>query len=136
MVALTEDPVSVEEVIESVRVHEAGAIDVFIGTVRNKTGGNKVLRLEYEAYEKMALKEMADIVSEAAQQWPVLKARMVHRVGVLSLGEIAVAIAVATPHRRDAFEACSFMIEEVKKRVPIWKKEFFEGGEVWVAAHP
>lgn len=136
MVAISNEPLDVAAICASVAYDEAGAIDVFIGTVRNKTSGRKVLGLEFEAYEKMALLEMKKIIDSAAKQWPVLKASIVHRVGELSIGEIAVIIAVATPHREAAFQACQYMIDTLKQTVPIWKKEIFADGEVWVSAHP
>ena len=94
------------------------------------------MRLEFESYEPMAIKEMQKIAERAAAKWPVEKMVIHHRVGVLGIGEIAVIIAVATPHRKAAFEACEFAIDTLKETVPIWKKEIFEDGEVWVAAHP
>lgn len=115
---------------------EAGGIVTFVGTVRNHTKGKRVLRLEFEAYAPMALKEMQKIAEEAVKCWPVLKISIHHRVGVLDIGEVPVIIAVACAHRKAAFEACQFAIDTLKETVPIWKKEFFEDGEVWVAAHP
>lgn len=115
---------------------EAGGITVFVGTVRNQTSGKKVLRLEFEAYEKMAISEMRKIAEQAAERWPVKKIAIHHRQGILHAGDIAVVIAVATPHRKAAFEACEYAIDTLKQTVPIWKKEIFEDGEVWVAAHP
>jgi len=109
---------------------------VFIGTVRNATKGKSVIRLEFEAYEPMALTEMEKIVSHAAEKWPVQKILIHHRVGVLEVGEVPVIIAVSAAHRAAAFDACRFIIDTLKQTVPIWKKEVFEDGEVWVAAHP
>ncbi|MDP4821874.1 MAG: molybdenum cofactor biosynthesis protein MoaE [Saprospiraceae bacterium] len=121
---------------ECVYTPEAGGIAVFVGTVRNQTADKRVLRLEFEAYEKMALSEMRKIAERAAEQWPVKRIVIHHRTGVLYAGDIAVIIAVSTPHRKAAFEACAFAIDTLKETVPIWKKEIFEDGEVWVAAHP
>ena len=115
---------------------EQGGLCVFIGTVRNHTRGKKVLRLEYEAYQPMALSEMNKIAAMVKEKWPESMIAIHHRIGVLSPGEAAVVIAVATPHRQDAFAACKFAIDTLKESVPIWKKEVFEDGEVWVAAHP
>ena len=115
---------------------EAGGIDVFIGTVRNKTAGKNVVRLEFEAYEKMAISEMQKIANEACAKWPVLKMLIHHRVGILQVGEIPVIIAVSSAHRAAAFEACQWAIDTLKQTVPIWKKEVFDDGEQWVAAHP
>lgn len=122
--------------IEQVSSPAAGAINTFIGTVRENTKGRKVLRLEFEAYEAMALREMQKIAEQAMEQWPLTGFSMHHRVGVLGIGALAVVIAVASPHRAAGFEACQFAIDTLKETVPIWKKEFFEDGEVWVAAHP
>ena len=126
----------VQQCIDWVISPECGGIDVFIGTVRNATQGKPVLRLEFEAYEKMALSEFNKIAQLAFEKWPVQKIAIHHRVGVLQVGEIPVVIAVAAAHRDAAFEACRYIIDTLKQTVPIWKKEIFEDGEVWVAAHP
>jgi len=126
----------VQQCIDWVMSPECGGIDVFIGTVRNATQGKPVLRLEFEAYEKMALSEFNKIAQLAFEKWPVQKIAIHHRVGVLQVGEIPVVIAVAAAHRDAAFEACRYIIDTLKQTVPIWKKEIFEDGEVWVAAHP
>jgi molybdopterin synthase catalytic subunit len=115
---------------------ESGGIDVFIGTVRNATKGKKVVRLEFEAYEKMAITEMEKIAVYAKNNWPIQKLLIHHRNGVLAIGEIPVVIAVSAAHRDAAFDACRYVIDTLKQTVPIWKKEIFEDGEVWVAAHP
>ena len=126
----------VQACIDWVMTPESGGIDIFIGTVRKATKGKQVLRLEFEAYEAMALKEIEKIVANAFEQWPVQKLLVHHRVGVLAVGEIPVIIAVSCAHRDAAFEACRFVIDNLKQTVPIWKKEVFEDGETWVAAHP
>ena len=113
-----------------------GGIDVFIGTVRDETQGKPVLRLEFEAYESMALREMQKIAEQIFEHWPVLSIAIHHRIGVLEVGDVAVVIAVGAAHRAAAFEACRYAIDTLKLTVPIWKKEVFEDGEVWVAAHP
>jgi len=115
---------------------DSGGIDVFIGTVRNVTKGKTVVKLEFEAYEKMALAEMEKIAAYACNTWPVKKLLIHHRTGVLAVGEVPVVIAVSAAHRDAAFEACRYVIDTLKQTVPIWKKEIFEDGEVWVAAHP
>ena len=115
---------------------QAGAIDVFMGVVRDQTQERPVDRLEYEAYDRMALSEMQKIADEAHQQWPILRYTIIHRKGTLQIGEMAVLIGVATAHRADAFDACRYMIDTIKKTVPIWKKEVFTNGEEWVNAHP
>lgn len=114
----------------------AGGTTLFIGTVRNQTKGREVLRLEFEAYAPMAIQEMRKIAEQATQKWDALHIAIHHRVGVLDIGDIAVIIAVATPHRAAAFAACQYAIDTLKLTVPIWKKEIFADGEVWVAAHP
>ena len=136
MIKLTSEPINVTEVINSVYDSGAGAVDVFIGSVRNKTSEKSVVRLEFEAYEKMAVLEMEKIAEAARKKWPVCKLSAVHRIGILNPGDLPVVIAVSTPHRADAFEACRYVIDTLKETVPIWKKEIFEDGEVWVAAHP
>lgn len=122
--------------MDLVRRDTCGGIDVFVGTVRNQTQGKTVLRLEFEAYASMALKEMEKIAAQAHQQWPIEAVAIHHRTGTLKIGEIAVIIAVSSPHRAAAFSACQFAIDTLKETVPIWKKEVFADGEIWVAAHP
>lgn len=114
----------------------SGGIDVFIGTVRNATKGKAVVRLEFEAYEAMAITEMEKIAKKTIEKWPVQKLLIHHRTGILAVGEVPVIIAVSAAHRAAAFEACRYVIDTLKQTVPIWKKEIFEDGEVWVAAHP
>lgn len=135
-IQLTDAPLSLDACYQYVLSDDAGGIVTFVGTVRNQTKGKRVLRLEFEAYAPMAIKEMQKIAEEAVRRWPVLKISIHHRVGVLAIGEVPVIIAVACAHRKAAFEACEFAIDTLKETVPIWKKEFFEDGEVWVAAHP
>jgi molybdopterin synthase catalytic subunit len=135
-IQLSTDPLIPQNCIDLVANPNAGAIDVFIGTVRNQTKGKKVVRLEFEAYEPMAISEMRKIAETTIERWPVEKIAFHHRVGNLQIGDIAVIIAVATPHRKASFEACQYAIDTLKETVPIWKKEIFEDGEVWVAAHP
>jgi molybdopterin synthase catalytic subunit len=115
---------------------ESGGIDVFIGTVRNATKGKKVLKLDFEAYEPMAINEMNKIATQAFERWPVQKILIHHRTGLLNVGEVPVVIAVSAAHRDAAFDACRYIIDTLKQTVPIWKKESFEDGDVWVAAHP
>ncbi len=134
--SISSEPLSTQSCIEWVMGPESGGIDVFMGTVRDVTKGKKVVRLEFEAYEQMALSEMRKIAEDIIAQWPVHKIVIHHRTGVLQIGDIAVIIAVSAAHRAAAFEACRFAIDTLKQTVPIWKKEVFEDGEVWVAAHP
>ena len=133
---LLETPLDVMACINSVSSAKSGGIDVFIGTVRDSTQGKNVLRLEFEAYESMARLEMRKIAEKVFDKWPVHAIALHHRIGVLTVEEIAVVIAVSAAHRAAAFEACRFAIDTLKETVPIWKKEVFEDGEVWVAAHP
>ena len=107
---------------------------LFVGVVRDQNAGRPVLRLEYEAYEEMALSEMQAIDREARRRWPITEIRIVHRLGRMEIGEASVAVAVASPHRDEAFEACRFAIDTLKKTVPIWKKEFYADGAVWLEA--
>ncbi|MBT1703515.1 molybdenum cofactor biosynthesis protein MoaE [Chryseosolibacter indicus] len=136
MIQITEHNINIEEIVKAASRHEAGAVNVFIGTVRNHTKGRNVLRLEYEAYEAMAISEIKKIVDEAILRWSLLGCAISHRVGVLTPGEVAVVVAVSTPHRADSFTACQFIIDTLKQQVPIWKKEVFEGGEEWISATP
>ncbi len=134
--ALVEGPIDVAGVLDQVRHPEAGAVVLFLGTVRDNRRGQRVQQLEYEAYRKMALREMDEVASEARRRWPVLRIAMVHRLGVLRVGDISVVIAVSSAHRKEAFEAAKFAIDTLKRSVPIWKKEVWEGGEVWVGSEP
>ena len=133
---ITNEILAIEACINWVMTPQAGGIDVFIGTVRDQTKGKKVVRLEFEAYEKMAMSEMQKIADEMMKQWPLHKILIHHRTGILQIGEVPVIIAVSASHRAAAFEACRYAIDTLKQTVPIWKKEVFEDGEEWVAAHP
>jgi molybdopterin synthase catalytic subunit len=132
MFRLTRQPIQLQELIDFVGSPEAGAIATFIGTTRNNNEGRKVIALDYDAYDEMAEAELARLGAEARKRWPIERIAIVHRVGPVQIGEASVAIAVSAGHRQPAFEACRFAIEEIKKTVPIWKKEVFEGGEVWI----
>jgi len=133
---LSNQPLNIQTCIDWVMAPGCGGIDVFIGTVRNATQGKRVLKLEFEAYEKMAITEMQKLADKAVQQWAIQRIAIHHRTGVLEVGEVPVIIAVAAAHRDAAFEACRFLIDTLKQTVPIWKKEIFEDGEVWVSATP
>jgi molybdopterin synthase catalytic subunit len=135
-IKLSVSTLNVQDCVDWVMSPETGGIDVFVGTVRNATKGKGVIRLEFEAYEKMAVSEMEKITQQSFAKWPVQKILIHHRTGVLQIGEIPVIIAVSAAHRDAAFDACRFIIDTLKQTVPIWKKEIFEDGEVWVAAHP
>ena len=124
------------EPIDLVALHAVspkdGALCLFVGVMRNENGGRPVLRLEYEAYEEMALPLMAEIEAEVKGRWPVTEVRMVHRLGPMAIGEASVAVAVAAPHRAEAFAACRYAIDTLKAKVPIWKKEFYADGSLWL----
>ena len=135
-IQLKESALDPQECINFITSDGAGGQAVFIGTVRDQTKGRKVVRLEFEAYAPMAISEMKKIAGEIQERWPAEKVSIHHRVGPLQITDIAVIIAVSTPHRKAAFQACEFAIDTLKQTVPIWKKEIFEDGQVWVAAHP
>ena len=133
---ISSSPLNVIDCFNMASISDAGGQAIFIGTVRNQTQNKKVLKLFFESYTPMAIKEMQKIGLTLEERWGALKVIIHHRVGELLVGDIAVIIAVSTPHRAAAFEACQYAINTLKETVPIWKKEFFEGGEIWVAAHP
>jgi molybdopterin synthase catalytic subunit len=135
-IELHTEPLNIQSCIDWIMSPESGGIDIFIGTVRNATKGRPVTKLEFEAYKQMAVNEMDKIAKQTFDKWPVQKVLIHHRTGVLQVGEVPVIIAVSAAHRAAAFEACRYIIDTLKQTVPIWKKEFFEDGEVWVAAHP
>ncbi len=135
-IQLLETPLSVDACRGFVVSDEAGAVVEFVGTVRRHTKGKTVVRLEFEAYEAMALSEMRKIAEKTLAEYAVLRISIHHRTGVLDIGEIPVVIAVSAAHRAAAFVACQYCIDTLKQTVPIWKKEVFDSGEVWVAAHP
>lgn len=132
MFRVTKQPIELNELVRYVTDAEAGAIATFIGTTRNNNEGRKVIALDYEAYPEMAEKELARIGADAAKKWQICRMAIVHRLGPVQIGEASVVIAVSSAHRDAAFAASRFAIEEIKKTVPIWKKEVFEGGEVWI----
>ncbi|MEQ2528763.1 molybdenum cofactor biosynthesis protein MoaE [Robertmurraya yapensis] len=129
---ISKEPIDIQAIIDKVVQRDAGAITTFIGTVRELTKGKKTLFLIYEAYESMAVKKLAQIGQEIEEKWPNSKVAITHRVGKLDITDIAVVIAVSTPHRADAYEANRYAIERIKEIVPIWKKEHWEDGEEWI----
>jgi molybdopterin synthase catalytic subunit len=135
-IILSAETLDIQACINWIMSPESGGIDVFIGTVRNSTKGKPVLKLDFEAYEPMAISEMQKIAKQAFDKWPVQKILIHHRTGELQVGEVPVVIAVSAAHRDAAFDACRYIIDALKQTVPIWKKEAFEDGDVWVAAHP
>ncbi|GAB3060075.1 molybdenum cofactor biosynthesis protein MoaE [Virgibacillus ainsalahensis] len=129
---IIEEPIKVEELIKKVERREAGAITTFIGTVREWTKGKRTIYLEYQAYVPMAVKMLAKIGEEIRSKWPDTKIAITHRIGRLDISDIAVGIAVSSPHRKAAYEANEYAIERIKQIVPIWKKENWEDGNTWI----
>ncbi|MBI4463866.1 MAG: molybdenum cofactor biosynthesis protein MoaE [Acidobacteria bacterium] len=129
---LTREPIDTRILVEQLKRGQDGAVVVFEGIVRNHSGGRATLYLEYEAYEPMALEKMRQIGDEVRQKFPVDGVGMIHRLGRLEIGEASVVIAISSAHRHPAFEACHYAIDRLKQIVPIWKKEHFADGAVWV----
>lgn len=135
-IRLTSEPLSLQKCYEFVDDPTCGGIDIFVGTVRNHTKGKAVEKLDFSAYSPMAIKEMQLIAEKVLEKFEVFKIAIHHAEGMLQIGDIPVIIAVSAAHRVAAFEACQFAIDTLKETVPIWKKEHFSDGEVWVNAHP
>jgi len=136
-IELTNEPIDYHSLTERVRSDQAGAVLLFLGTVREMTDNRQTIALDYEAYPDMALAEMLKIADEAAEQWPIIHQGIVHRLGHLALGEISIAVAVSCPHRDAAYAAGRFLIDELKCRVPVWKKEnWSDGSTEWVHPDP
>jgi molybdopterin synthase catalytic subunit/molybdopterin converting factor small subunit len=135
-IILTREPIDAETIVAAAKQDLDGAVVVFDGIVRNNTRGRQTLWLDYEAYEEMALKQMEELATEARRQFGVRQATMIHRLGRLMVGETSVLIVVASAHRAQAFDACRWLIDTLKKTVPIWKKETFADGAVWAAGEP
>ena len=129
---LTREPIDTRALVEELKRGEDGAVVIFEGIARNNTRGRATRFLEYEAYEPMALEKMREIAAEVKQKFAVDRVGMTHRLGHLEIGEASIVIVVTSPHRKPAFEACHYAIDRLKQIVPIWKKEFFEDGAVWV----
>jgi molybdopterin synthase catalytic subunit len=136
VIALTRDPIDAHKLVSSAKEGEDGAVVVFDGIVRNNTRGRQTLHLDYEAYEEMALRQMSDLAAEARQRFNVRHVSIVHRLGRLTVGETSVLIVVASAHRAHAYDASRFLIDTLKKTVPIWKKETFVDGAVWSDGEP
>jgi len=132
MIRLQSESIRVERLLEAVGGDQNGAVTLFLGTVRDHNRGRRVLYLEYEAYAEMAEAEMARLAEEASSRFEITSVAVVHRTGRLEIGEASVAVAVSAPHRGAALDACRYVIDALKERVPIWKREVFEGGEVWI----
>lgn len=132
MFDITDQPLSLEPLVNVVSRSSSGAVAAFLGVVREQTRGRRVRYLEYEAYREMAIPKMREIAGEIRRKWEVDEIAMVHRVGRLQIGEASVAIAVSAPHRHQALAACAYAITRLKETVPIWKKEVWTDGEEWV----
>jgi len=133
MFKVTSAPLSIDEAYAAVRRDDCGAVAFFVGTVRDHHDGKKVVSISYSAFAEMAEKEFAKIAGEAARRWKTGAVYIAHRTGKLDMGAASVVIAVSAPHRAEAFDACRFAIEELKKMAPIWKEEFYETGKAWVS---
>ena len=136
LIELTDRMISVDRVLQEAADPQAGAVVLFLGTVRDNARGRSVHHLTYESYEILALKEMQKIAAIVSERWPITRVVIVHRTGRLQVGDISVAIGVSAPHRAEAFDAGRFAIDTLKTTVPIWKKEVWEGGEAWVGIEP
>jgi molybdopterin synthase catalytic subunit len=132
LLSIGAEPLRLDALVSAVGGDGHGAVVSFLGLVRNHNAGRRVTYLEYEAYQPLALKVFERIAGEARERWPGVTLALHHRVGRLEIGEASVAIAAASAHRADGFAACRYAIERVKQIAPIWKHEFFEGGDVWI----
>lgn len=132
MFLVTDRPLSIDDAYRAVLREDCGAVCVFVGTVRNANEGKDVRAIDYSAFREMAEKEFAKIAEEASEKWPLGRWYIAHRVGRLVPPEASVVIAVSAPHRAEAFEACRFGIERLKKMAPIWKEEFYDSGKAWI----
>ncbi|MDB2336315.1 molybdenum cofactor biosynthesis protein MoaE [Flavobacteriaceae bacterium] len=135
-IKITSEKLSLEECYEFVTDDSCGGIVAFVGTVRDSTQSKDVTQLDFSTYKPMAIKEMQHIAEIAIKKFEIKKMAIHHAEGMLQIGDIPVIITVGAPHRKAAFEACEFAIDTLKETVPIWKKEYFSDGEVWVNAHP
>ena len=134
MINITSDPLDPDSITELVRKNSNGAIITFLGTTRDSTDGKRVNYLEYEAYQPMAQDMIRLIFDEVKERWEIEDLAMSHRLGKVDIGEISMVVAIASPHRKQAFEAGQYSIDRIKEIVPIWKKEFFDDGEEWVGS--
>jgi len=135
MIIVTSAPLNPASFTEAVKSTSSGAVITFLGTTRGETAGKKVLYLEYEAYNPMATEKLQEICSEIKQKWTIHDIAIGHRVGKLEIGDISLVVALSSPHRHEAFESCIYLVDRLKETVPIWKKEVFEDGEIWIDAH-
>ena len=132
MISITEKPIDVDKLLDYVSDQSSGASVLFTGTVRDHNEQDKVSKLHYEAYQEMAEKILQEIENEVHTKWKINKFIAIHRTGTLKVGEVSVAVAVSSGHRKEAFEACKFAIDSIKEKAPIWKKEFSESGTEWL----
>ena len=135
MFAITREPLDPQPLVDAVRKDESGAIALFYGVVRNHNMGRSVRYLEYDAYESMALKKMHEVAEEVCAKFPVSGIGVLHRIGRLEIGETSLLVAVSSPHRKEAFEACHHAVDRIKETVPVWKKEVWDDGSEWVEGH-
>ena len=133
-ILVTEGPLDPGELTDRVRTGGSGAVVTFLGTTRDHNAGRRVTMLEYEAYRPMADKMLARVASEMIERWELGGVAIGHRIGRVDIGEISLVVAASAPHRQDAFQACQHAIDRIKQIVPIWKKEHFEGGEIWIGS--
>jgi len=134
LIHITDKLIDTESVTNSVRSDSNGAVITFLGTTRDTTAGRTVRYLEYEAYRPMADQTLKQIVNEINERWSIRDVAIAHRLGRLEIGDISLVVAVSAPHRKDAFLACQYSVDRIKQIVPIWKKEMFEDGEIWVGS--
>jgi len=135
LIEITSDPIDTAAVLASVQSNNAGASVLFVGTTREMTEGKRTLKLDYQCYQAMAIKKMAEILEEAQTRWNLIACSIVHRIGTVELGEASIAVAVSSPHRVDSFESAQWMVDTLKRDVPIWKQEHWaDGSTEWV--HP
>lgn len=134
MIRITRAAIVLERLARAVRDPAAGAVVTFVGTTRNENAGRRVVRLEYEAFTRMAVGEMRRLAERARRRWRLRRVAMVHRIGRVPVGQASVAIVVSAGHRAEAFAACHWLIDRLKEIVPIWKREHYCGGRVWIGA--
>ena len=132
MIQITYESLNPQPATASVRRDSNGAVVTFLGTTRRTSMGKTVLYLEYEGYVPMAMKKLREIADEVSDKWPIQDISILHRIGRLEIEDISLVVAVASPHRKEAFQACGYVVDRIKETVPIWKKEVFEDGQVWV----
>jgi molybdopterin synthase catalytic subunit len=133
--AITSEPLDPKPLVEAVRRDESGAVALFYGVVRNENLGRTVRYLEYDAYEAMALKKLREVADEVSAKFPITGIGALHRIGRLEIGETSLLVAVSSAHRKEAFEACHYAVDRIKKTVPVWKREVWDDGSEWIEGH-